>query len=127
MRFVALAAVAALALAQPALAGKLKRPRIDTAAAEASAAAAVELDRIAKLDDDPTGPLLNAVIVVNPDAPLQAGQLAATGHLKGDFLRGGLCLCEQPLCEHVPSVHVLLPVSRHRVCVQAVSFGLDEF
>ena len=86
MRFVAFAAVAALAFASPALAGKVKRPKIDTAAAEASAAAAVALERIAKLDDDPSGPQLSAVIVVNPDAPLQAGQLAGTGRLKGRTL-----------------------------------------
>ena len=82
MRFVAFAVLAALGLASPALAGKVKRPKVDAAAAaDTAAAAAIALERIAKLDDDPAGPQLNAVIVVNPDAPLQAGQLAATGQI----------------------------------------------
>ena len=82
MRFVALAVLAALAVASPAVAGKGKLSKAEQAAASA-AAAAVRLDAIAKLDDDPAGPQLNAVIVVNPDAAVQAGQLAATGRLNG--------------------------------------------
>lgn len=50
-----------------------------TRAAEARA----YLQRIAQLDDAAKGPQLNAVIVINPDAPKQAAALAATGTLEG--------------------------------------------
>ncbi len=88
MRFVALTVLAALAAASPAVAGKGKPSQAEQAAASAAAAAAaaVRLDAIAKLDDDPAGPQLNAVIVVNPDASIQAAQMAATGRLKGRTL-----------------------------------------
>ena len=60
-------------LAQPALAE----------APSPAAAAAADLATIARLDDDPAGPRLNAVIAVNPQAPAEAARLATTGILRG--------------------------------------------
>jgi amidase len=85
MRHAFLAALPALLLAQPALA----KPVIPAAAgnaASAAAAAAKQLATIARLDDAPSGPKLNAVIVVNPQAPAEAAKLADTGRLKGRTL-----------------------------------------
>ena len=60
-------------LAQPALAE----------APSPAAAAAADLATIARLDDDPAGPQLNAVIAVNPQAPAEAARLATAGILRG--------------------------------------------
>ena len=79
MRLAILAVLPAILFAQPALAGKAK-PKPANAAA---AAAAQQLRTIARLDDAPGGPQLNAVIVVNPQAPAEAAKLADTGRLKG--------------------------------------------
>ena len=91
MRFVALVLVATLALAQPAIARAAKPTKADKVAAAAATIAAFEqtetqIATIARLDDDPAGPQLNAVIVVNSDASIRAGQMAATGRLKGRTL-----------------------------------------
>ena len=83
MRLATLAILPALLLAQPALAGKAKPA--DPAAA-AAAVAAKQLATIARRDDAPGGPKLNAVIVVNPQAPAEAAKLANTGRLKGRTL-----------------------------------------
>lgn len=85
MRRTFFAALPALLLAQPALA----KPVIPTAAdnaASAAAAAAKQLATIARLDDAPGGPKLNAVIVVNPRGPAEAAKLADAGRLKGRTL-----------------------------------------
>jgi amidase len=50
---------------------------------DATAAAAANIAAIQRLDDDPAGPQLNAVIAYNPDAAVEAGRLASTGLLKG--------------------------------------------
>lgn len=91
MRRVLLALTISLAFAQPALAKERKtKPKpaavIDQTAAAANAASAAALrylDVIARLDDAPGGPQLNAVIVTNPQAPQEAARLASTGRLKG--------------------------------------------
>ena len=91
MRRVLLALTISLAFAQPALAKERKPkpkpvPIVDQTAAAANAASAAALrylDVIARLDDAPGGPQLNAVIVTNPQAPLEAARLASTGRLKG--------------------------------------------
>ena len=92
MRFVALTVFAALAVASPAVAGKAKPSKAKNAIAVAAVELAAfertetQIATIARLDDDPAGPQLNAVIVVNPDAALQATQMAATGRLNGRTL-----------------------------------------
>ena len=85
MRLILLCAAAAFAFVQPVGARETKRLKPDqiVAEAEAGARAAAHLDIIARLDDAPDGPRLNAVIAVNPNAPSEAARLAATGHLKG--------------------------------------------
>lgn len=90
MRLLLLVATLSLALPSPAFA-KQRRPAPPkppsteqaTNAARASAEAKIYLDTIARLDDDPTGPRLNAVIVVNPAATAEAAALANTGALRG--------------------------------------------
>ena len=77
MRFATLAVLPALLIAQPALAKQ---------SSAAAAAAAQQLKTIARLDDAPGGPQLNAVIVVNPQAPAEAAKLANVGRLKGRTL-----------------------------------------
>ena len=71
---------AALALLATAFAGS-------SAGAESPALRAAEarryLDAIARLDDAPQGPRLNAVIIANPAAPQEAARLAGTGPLDG--------------------------------------------
>ena len=92
MRFVAFAVLAAIAFAQPAIAKKAKPTKAERLDAEAVATIAaferteVQIATIARLDDAPGGPQLNAVIAVNPDASLQAGKMASTGRLKGRTL-----------------------------------------
>lgn len=78
-----------LALAQPILA-KERKPKPNpvaeqgsSAANAASAAAMRQLEAIARLDDAPDGPQLNAVIAFNPAAPQEAARLSGTGRLKG--------------------------------------------
>ncbi len=91
MRRLLLALTLCLALAQPALAKERKAkpkpvPVVDLSAAAANAASAAamrHLDVIARLDDAPGGPQLNAVIVTNPSAPGEAARLANVGRLKG--------------------------------------------
>lgn len=58
-------------------------PPVSAEAAEAMSNAALHLDAIRKLDDDPSGPRLDAVIAYNPDAVRLAGQMATTGQLRG--------------------------------------------
>ena len=79
MRLATLAVLPALLVAQPALAKQ-------SSAASAAAAAAQQLKTIARLDDAPGGPQLNAVIAVNPAAPAEAARLAGVGRLKGRTL-----------------------------------------
>ncbi len=87
MRLVALTVLTALAFAQPAVAGKAKQPKPDPAAvAEATRQTQLRLDTIARLDDDPAGPQLNAVIAVNPEALAQTAALANVGRLHGRTL-----------------------------------------
>lgn len=85
---------ATTAFAQPALAKPKKPSPKEQAAAEAKAKADAEVaatvaaakgqvEAIRKLDDDPEGPRLNAVIVYNANAPYEAGLLAHTGRLQG--------------------------------------------
>lgn len=52
-------------------------------AVDPAADARDRLARIAALDDDPDGPQLNAVIVTNPAAPLEAKAFRFTGMLRG--------------------------------------------
>ena len=86
MRHLAFAALAALTITAPSLA-KPRSPKVaavDTPqAAAAKEDAARYLEAIRRLDDDPAGPQINAVIAFNPDAPRLAGEMAATGHLRG--------------------------------------------
>lgn len=79
----AIVALLSLGLAQPALAkpGQPKPDPVD--AATAVAATTANLMQIGNIDDDPAGPRLNAVIVVNPAAAQQAAALANTGILRG--------------------------------------------
>ena len=88
MRFVIIAALTASIIAQPAAARTAKPSKAELAAASAAASASAnqQLAAIARLDDDPAGPQLNAVIAVNPDASAEAARLAATGRLKGRTL-----------------------------------------
>ena len=79
MRLVNLVIVPALLMAQPVLAKAQARHQV----AEAASAAAQQLKTIARLDDAPGGPQLNAVIIVNPRAPVEAAKQANTGRLKG--------------------------------------------
>lgn len=86
MRHLAIAALAALSIAAPSVA----KPRSAKATANESAHAAAAradaaryLEAIRRLDDDPAGPQINAVIAFNPDAAGIAGELAGTGLLKG--------------------------------------------
>ena len=83
MRIIASAMIAALALAQPATARGVKLTAQQQAAVTDAAG---QLATIARLDDDPAGPLLNAVIVVNRDAPAEAAQLGNVGRLHGRAL-----------------------------------------
>ena len=85
MRLATFALLPTLLLAQPALA-KSVIPTAAGNAASAAAAAAKQLGTIARLDDAPGGPKLNAVIVVNPQAPAEAARLTTTGRLKGRTL-----------------------------------------
>ena len=87
MRILILASLASLTLAQPALAKQRRvvAPSGEQAAsaAKASAEAGAYLDAIARLDDRPEGPQLNAVIALNPAATAEAVALANTGVLRG--------------------------------------------
>ena len=87
MRLLVLVAFASIAVAQPAFAKQKKpvRPPPETSAQSAAAMgeAARYLDAIKRLDDDPAGPRLNAVVAINPDAVRQAGEQATKGVLKG--------------------------------------------
>jgi amidase len=67
--------------AAPALASEAKAEGPN--AADRAKEARDQLARIAALDDDPAGPQLNAVIVVNPVAPDQAAAQAGKGPLDG--------------------------------------------
>lgn len=87
MRYLMFAAMASLTLVQPALA-KAKapaKPAPDTSVQSDAAMgeAAKHLDAIKRLDDDPGGPQLNAVVAFNPDAVKQAGEQAIKGSLRG--------------------------------------------
>ncbi len=92
MRLVALAVLSALALAQPAMAHAAKPTKAEkaiaavTAGIEAYEQTETQIATIARLDDAPAGPQLNAVVVVNSDASIRAAQLAGTGRLKGRTL-----------------------------------------
>ena len=92
MRLVALAVLSALALAQPAIARAAKPSKAEKAIAAATAGieayeqTETQIATIARLDDAPAGPQLNAVIVVNSDASIRAAQMAGTGRLKGHTL-----------------------------------------
>lgn len=88
MRLILFATVAAMAFAQPALAKTRKPAKVaDSVSSAESVAASAEaktyLDTIARLDDAPGGPQLNAVVVVNPAATAEAAALANTGILRG--------------------------------------------
>ena len=88
MRLLLLATLASISLAQPAFAKqkkpvKPKPPETSIQSAAAMGEAAKYLDAIRRLDDDPSGPQLNAVIAVNPEAVKQAGENATKGMLKG--------------------------------------------
>ena len=90
MRLVVLAAMSAITIAQPA-AARAAKPSAKAIAAETVGIEAYEqtetqIATIARLDDAPAGPQLNAVIVVNSDASIRAAQMAATGRLKGRTL-----------------------------------------
>ena len=88
-----LMALLAVAFGQPALAapGKPHKAAREAARAaeEAGAAAAAggdaerQINAIRVLDDDPAGPMLNAVIVYNPNAAEEAEGKAGTGLLRG--------------------------------------------
>ena len=88
MRYVIIAALTASIIAQPAAArtAKPSKTELAAAAAAASASASQQLAAIARLDDDPAGPQLNAVIAVNPDAAAEAARLSSMGRLKGRTL-----------------------------------------
>lgn len=78
--------LAAMLLARPAVAQSTDAEGHgpDPGSAEDMAAQARrQLARIAALDDDPKGPQLNAVIVVNPAAPEEAARRAGKGLLGG--------------------------------------------
>ena len=79
MRLAILTVLPALLIAQPATAAKA-RPKIGMTVAEA--AAVQQLKTIERLDDAAGGPQLNAVIVVNPQAPAEAAKLADSGRLR---------------------------------------------
>ena len=87
MRYVIIAALSASIIAQPAAARTAKPTKAEQANAAAAIAAfertETQIATIARLDDDPAGPQLNAVIAVNPDASGEAARLAATGQIKG--------------------------------------------
>ena len=89
MRFAIFTVLPALLLAQPALAKQHKTTVVVEAgqpnenAVRAQADTRRNLEAIASLDDDQDGPQLNAVIVVNPQAPAEAAKLANVGRLKG--------------------------------------------
>ena len=85
MRIALLAGLPALLLA-PAVMAKPAKPPADKHAMEAAAEAAADVAAISMLDDEPTGPRLNAVIVVNSHAGMDAANLANTGRLKGRTL-----------------------------------------
>ena len=84
--------LASVALAQPALA-KDKRtaakpsPTAAQDAAVAAAAVAGQLVTIGKLDDDPAGPQLNAVVAVNPAAASEAAQFAIAAENSSRFTK----------------------------------------
>lgn len=86
MRQIAIAALAALTIATPVQAKprSAKAPTADTAQSAAAMNDAVRfLEAIRRLDDDPSGPQLNAVITFNADAPRLAAEQAGTGRLRG--------------------------------------------
>ncbi len=89
MKLRLLIGLAALSLAQPALAAPAKKSAEERAAEAAGAAAAAggdaerQINAIRVLDDDPEGPMLNAVIVYNPNAAEEAEDKASTGLLGG--------------------------------------------
>ncbi len=92
MRLVAFSVLSALALAQPAMARADKPTKAEkansaaTATFEAYERTETQIATIARLDDAPAGPQLNAVIVVNSDASIRSAQMANTGRLKGHTL-----------------------------------------
>lgn len=71
--------IATLGLAQPAYSGS----GAVRAGTDPAAAAAQHIANIVRLDDAATGPRLNAVIVYNPKAALEAAAKARTGLLRG--------------------------------------------
>lgn len=78
--------IAFTALITLALAGQVQSKPTSPSSAEATEAmnqAALHLAAIRRLDDDPSGPRLDAVIAYNPDAVRLAGQMAGTGRLRG--------------------------------------------
>lgn len=83
MRHALIALSLSLALTQPASAANRNAAPTPEQSAAAQAAVAAQLDAIRRLDDDPAGPRLNAVIVFDPQAGQQAAALAATGSLRG--------------------------------------------
>ncbi|MBN8501942.1 MAG: amidase [Sphingomonadales bacterium] len=87
MRRLSLVTFLAVFVTQPAYAKTTAEPPSPPGAPKdadaARAAASSQIELIRQLDDDPAGPRLNAVIVVNPDAPDQAARLARTGRLRG--------------------------------------------
>ena len=82
MRLATFAVLSALLLAQPALAKSTDKVRMTAA----EATARTQLKTIARLDDALGGPQLNAVIVVNPNAPADADRMALVGRLQGRTL-----------------------------------------
>ena len=86
MRLATFATLAAMALAQPALADPGKPSEAEKAANDVIAAferTETQIATIARLDDALAGPQLNAVIVVNSDASIEAARQADTALLKG--------------------------------------------
>ena len=92
MRLAILAVLPAILFAQPAAAHAARPTKAEKTAAEAAATieayerTETQIATIARLDDAPSGPQLNAVIAVNPDASMRAAQMANTGRLKGHTL-----------------------------------------
>lgn len=86
MRLATFATLAAMALVQPALADPGKPSEAEKAANDVIAAferTETQIATIARLDDALAGPQLNAVIVVNSDASIEAARQADTALLKG--------------------------------------------
>ncbi len=92
MRLAIFAVLPVFLLAQPAAARAVRPTKAEKTAAEAVATieaferTETQIATIARLDDAPSGPQLNAVISVNPDASVRAAQMANTGRLKGRTL-----------------------------------------